>query len=73
MSFHFRAAEVSDFAGMQVKVVKAEVLYCDSTHEGEQYVRQLVVYEFEGQLASDIIEVKESLMLKEGDTFVLPE
>lgn len=73
MSFHFRAASVEDFAGQQVKVFKAETIYCDSTHDGEQYVRQVVVYEHDGELAADVIEVRESLALKEGFILTLPE
>jgi hypothetical protein len=73
MSFHFRSAAVSDFAGKQVKVAKVETLYCDSDSEGEQYVRQLVVYEADGELASEVIEVRESKALKEGDVITLPE
>jgi hypothetical protein len=73
MSFHFRAVQPSEFAGKQVKVEKAEILFSDSDSQCEMYVRQLVVYSYEGELAADLIEVKESLKLHEGDSFVLPE
>jgi hypothetical protein len=73
MSFHFRATNVSDFLGKEVQVVKTEVLSSDSDSVGEYYYRQLVVYACSDELASDIIEVKEDELKKEGDKFILSE
>jgi hypothetical protein len=74
MSFKFRRAEVAEFAGQQVRVARADTLYRNwESSTGEKYIRQAVVYEHEGQLAADVIEIREHLELKEGDYFTLPK